>query len=170
MTIHAELLSIVHESCDRAKAGLPVLALARKLGISDVDALLCGLIDTVFARYPVLSQEAPMTPYPQTLDVSGFLMDAMAFFRGQGDKAKVAHDAWEVAGYGLNKFLPDTAATMKATALPAFATLSNEEAADAIEKVMSQPRTVAAGSFDWHALLTLAIQAALKIIHDYFGV
>jgi hypothetical protein len=122
------------------------------------------------------SAKVGLQPYPTTLDLTQFLTDAMAFFRGQGDKAKIVHDAYEALGYGLGKFIPDEVTgenPLRFHSPQTFFALGNPECADAIDRALNHPDTgiqkAAAGSAEWHALLSLAIQAAIKIVNQHLG-
>lgn len=109
-----------------------------------------------------------LTPYPQTLDTMAFLADAVAFFRGNGDKAKIVHDAYEALGYGLGKYIPDEVTgefPVRFASPQTFAAMGNSEAASFIEQQVALKGLVAGE----HRLLDLVIQAALKIIAQWLG-
>lgn len=107
-----------------------------------------------------------LTPYPQSIDAMAFLTDAIAFFRGAGDKAKIVHDAYEALGYGLGIWMPDASTgefPVRFTAPQNFSGLSNPDSAAFIERQISLK-----GAIGDH-ILELVIEAALKIIHQWFG-
>lgn len=176
MTLQQNLIALIHESADDARRQLH-LEPGVRIAVRAAEVLVVGFINRSFARYQILHtlEGESVTPYPTTVDLSAYLMDAMAFFRGTGDKAKVVHDSWEATGYGLGKYLPDaTASGSKPTfaAHPSFMTMNNAECADVIEKALNETpnRAAAVGSPDWHGLWQLAIQAALKIIQQWLGI
>lgn len=120
-------------------------------------------------------REKPVTPYPTSVDVQQYLTDAIAFFRGEGDKAAIVHHSWEVVGFAANKYLPYNAG-VGATPDPEFAHKpelvdlsgkSHEEIANKIEKEFTKlPKGTEPGDFkapDWQRILALALQVAAII-------
>lgn len=134
---------------------------------------LCGAVDEAYSKLVNhLSQEIPMTPYPTSLDIPTYLADAMAFFRGQGDKNVLIRDSWEAAGFGLGKFFPVTGGAtppglVAQAAVPSLAGMSDDQIANLIEQQITTSQGVTA--FDWNALLAFVMEIAKRILDKYLG-
>lgn len=113
-----------------------------------------------------------LAPYPTELDVTAFLTDAIAFFRGTADKARVVHDAYECLGYGLGKYIPDESGDipLRMGSSGVLAAKDDNETALFIETALANvPRGAASEAFNWNALVSLAVQVAIKIINKWLG-